>query len=113
MTRPFRGDSDQLAADASLVSAVSSASIIGHGERRKSAHDGKHDYVWVRRGRCRLCRKTFTILPSWSLPYAHYSRLQIFEMEVNAARIAREKAKERYELHVATHKKAMSSESGG
>jgi hypothetical protein len=27
----------------------------------------------VRRGRCRLCGKTFTILPSWSPPYAHYT----------------------------------------
>ena len=49
------------------------ASIIGHGRRRKSAHDGQHDYVWVRRGRCRLCGKTFTIQPSWSLPYGHYT----------------------------------------
>ena len=49
------------------------ASIIGHGQRRKPAHDGQHEYVWVRRGRCRLCRKTFTILPSWSLPYGHYT----------------------------------------
>jgi len=37
------------------------ASIIGYGARCKSAHDGQHDYLWVRRGRCRLCRTTFTI----------------------------------------------------
>jgi Domain of unknown function (DUF6431) len=49
------------------------ASIIGHGQRRKSAHDEQHDGVWVRRGRCRLCGKTFTVLPSWSLPYGHYT----------------------------------------
>jgi hypothetical protein len=49
------------------------ASIIGHGQRRKSAHDERQDCVWVRRGLCRLCGKTFTILPSWSPPYGHYS----------------------------------------
>ncbi len=49
------------------------ASIIGHGQRRKSAHDDQYDCLWVRRGRCRLCGKTFTVLPSWSLPYGHYT----------------------------------------
>ena len=47
--------------------------IIGHGQRRKQAHDEQHDWIWVRRGLCRPCRKTFTILPSWSPPYGHYS----------------------------------------
>ena len=49
------------------------ASIIGHGQRRKPAHDAQQDCIWVRRGLCRLCGKTFTILPSWSPPYGHYS----------------------------------------
>ena len=49
------------------------ASIIGHGQRRKQAHDGQQECVWVRRGLCRLCGKTFTILPGWSPPYGHYS----------------------------------------
>jgi hypothetical protein len=48
-------------------------SIIGHGRRRKQAHDGQHDWIWVRRGRCPLCKKTFTILPTWSPPHGHYS----------------------------------------
>ena len=43
-------------------------SIIGHGRRRKQAHDERHDWIWVRRGRCPLCKKTFTILPTWSPP---------------------------------------------
>jgi hypothetical protein len=47
--------------------------IIGHGRRRKQAHDQQHDRIWIRRGRCRSCRKTFTILPAWSPPYTHYS----------------------------------------
>jgi len=47
--------------------------IIGHGRRRKQAHDQRHDWIWIRRGRCRPCRKTFTILPDWSPPYSHYT----------------------------------------
>jgi hypothetical protein len=47
--------------------------IIGHGLRRKQAHDQHRDWIWVRRGRCPPCRKTFTILPIWSPPYGHYS----------------------------------------
>jgi Domain of unknown function (DUF6431) len=47
--------------------------IVGHGRRRKQAHDLRHGLIWVRRGRCRPCRKTFTILPAWSPPYGQYS----------------------------------------
>ena len=48
-------------------------SIVGHGQRRKPAHDEQHNCIWVRRGRCPLCRTTFTVLPSWSVPYGHYT----------------------------------------
>jgi uncharacterized protein DUF6431 len=57
--------------------------IIGHGRRRRQAHDQHHDWIWVRRGRCRPCGKTFTILPSWSSPHGHYSfhcRQQAWEL---------------------------------
>ena len=47
--------------------------IVGHGQRRKQAHDLQRDWIWIRRGRCAPCRKTFTILPVWSPPYCHYS----------------------------------------
>jgi len=47
--------------------------IIGHGQRRKQAHDQLHDVICIRRGLCRPCRKTFTILPTWSAPNSHYS----------------------------------------
>jgi hypothetical protein len=50
-------------------------SIIGHGRRRKQAHDETHDWIAIRRGLCKLCRKTFTFLPAFSLPYTHYSLL--------------------------------------
>lgn len=50
-------------------------SIIGHGRRRKQAHDQTHDWIRIRRGRCPLCHKTFTFLPPFSPPYTHYSLL--------------------------------------
>jgi len=50
-------------------------SIIGHGRRRKQAHDEHHDWIEIRRGLCPLCRRTFTFLPLLSLPYSHYSLL--------------------------------------
>ena len=48
-------------------------SIIGHGRRRKQAHDEYHDWIGIRRGRCPGCGKTFTFLPLFCLPYTHYS----------------------------------------
>jgi len=50
-------------------------SIIGHGRRRKQAHDEHHDWIGIRRGRCPGCGKTFTFLPWFSFPYTHYSLL--------------------------------------
>ncbi len=48
-------------------------SIIGHGRRRKQAHDEHHDWIGIRRGLCNRCHKTFTFLPPFSPPYGHYS----------------------------------------
>ena len=50
-------------------------SIIGHGRRRKQAHDEDHDWIEIRRGCCNVCGTTFTFLPLFSLPYTHYSLL--------------------------------------
>jgi Domain of unknown function (DUF6431) len=47
--------------------------IIGHGWRRKQAHDEDHDWIGIRRGLCSLCGKTFTFLPPFSPPYSRYS----------------------------------------
>ena len=47
--------------------------IIGHGRRLRQSHDDRRECVWVRRGACPPCRKTFTILPDWLAPSAHYS----------------------------------------
>ena len=49
--------------------------IVGHGRRRRQAHDGWHDWILLRRGRCKVCRGTLTVLPSWCVPGAHYSLL--------------------------------------
>jgi hypothetical protein len=53
--------------------------IVGHGRRRKQAHDEHHDWIGIRRGRCASCGKTFTFLPVLSLPYTHYSLLARFQ----------------------------------
>jgi hypothetical protein len=47
--------------------------IIGHGRRLHQCHDDHHECIWVRRGICEPCRKTFTILPDWRAPSGHYS----------------------------------------
>ena len=47
--------------------------IIGHGCRLRQSHDERDVSIWARRGICRPCKKTFTILPDWLVPSAHYS----------------------------------------
>jgi hypothetical protein len=47
--------------------------IIGHGRRLRQAHDDRHERIWVRRGFCRPCRKTFTVLPDWLAPAAPFT----------------------------------------
>jgi hypothetical protein len=47
--------------------------IIGHGRRTRPAHDDQHERIRVRRGICRPCGKTFTILPDWLAPSAPFS----------------------------------------
>jgi len=47
--------------------------MVGHGRRRKQAHDPDHDWISVCRGRCEPCHQTFTFLPPFSPPYSHYS----------------------------------------
>jgi hypothetical protein len=59
--------------------------IIGHGRRLRPAHDPRHESLWVRRGRCRPCGKTFTVLPHWLMPSAPFS---LFCRQKACARIA-------------------------
>jgi CHC2 zinc finger/Domain of unknown function (DUF6431) len=63
------------------VRFLNQESIIGHGRRRKQAHDEYHDWITIRRGRCGSCGKTFTSLPVFSLPYTHYSLPTILAWE--------------------------------
>jgi hypothetical protein len=47
--------------------------IIGHGRRLRYSHDDQHECIWVRRGICEPCGKTFTILPDSLAPSGSYS----------------------------------------
>lgn len=47
--------------------------IVGHGRRWRQAHDAIHDWIVVRRGRCKVCGGTLTVLPCWCVPGASYS----------------------------------------
>jgi hypothetical protein len=69
----WAGDCDKISLPQCPV--CDQGSIIGHGRRRKQAHDEYHDWIEIRRGRCPDCGKTFTLLPLFSFPYTHYSLL--------------------------------------
>jgi hypothetical protein len=69
----WAGDCDKISLPQCPV--CDQGSIIGHGRRRKQAHDEYHDWIEIRRGRCPDCGKTFTFLPLFSFPYTHYSLL--------------------------------------
>lgn len=47
--------------------------MVGHGRRRRQAHDQDHGWIRVRRGLCRHCHVTITVLPAWLVPGAPYS----------------------------------------
>ena len=47
--------------------------IIGHGRRLRKAHADRHGTLWVRRGICPPCKRTFTVLPDWLVPKAQFS----------------------------------------
>ena len=47
------------------------SSAMDSGANRRTTSD--HEWIWVRRGICRPCSKTFTILPDWLAPSGHYS----------------------------------------
>jgi hypothetical protein len=55
--------------------ACRQVAIIGHGRRRRQAHDGIRDWILIRRGLCKICGGTLTVLPGWCVPGAPYSLL--------------------------------------
>jgi len=52
--------------------ACGTGAVIGHGRRWRQAHDRQHDTIRIRRGRCKQCRITITVLPAWLLPGTQY-----------------------------------------
>src|SRR5204862_3617330 len=57
------------------AAAVSGVPRLHDHRPRTTAPSGtrRHEHIWARRGICRPCKKTFTILPDWLAPSAHYS----------------------------------------
>ena len=53
--------------------ACQQIAVVGHGRRRRQAHDAVHEAIVVRRGLCKVCRGTLTVLPGWCVPGALYS----------------------------------------
>lgn len=53
--------------------ACGQMAVIGNGRRMRSAHDRYHDHIRVRRGRCRRCGRSVTVLPGRCVPGACYS----------------------------------------
>jgi hypothetical protein len=47
--------------------ACRQAAVVGHGRN--------HDKIRVRRGKCKRCGRTLTVLPAWCVPGAPYSLL--------------------------------------
>jgi hypothetical protein len=77
---PFSAEQGKLESDWAVLSTIlrrcpccNQNTIVGHGRRRKQAHDQDHDWISVRRGRCPPRHQTFTFLPQFSPPYGHYS----------------------------------------
>ena len=55
--------------------ACGQVASVGHGRRRRQAHDGLHDRILVRRGLCTVCGGTLTVLPVWRAPGAAFTLL--------------------------------------
>jgi Domain of unknown function (DUF6431) len=67
--KPNQSESDWLPRQCPACRQVA---VIGHGRRRRQAHDGIRDWILVRRGLCKACRGTLTVLPDGCVPGAPY-----------------------------------------
>jgi Domain of unknown function (DUF6431) len=56
-----------------ICPACQQVSVIGHGWRRRQAHDAHHTWISIHRGICKLCDRTLSMLPGWAIPGGHYS----------------------------------------
>ncbi len=48
-------------------------SVIGHGRRERECLGSNAAKITVRLGKCKICHKTFTFLPTFARPYSRYS----------------------------------------
>jgi hypothetical protein len=69
--KPDEYDAEWLPRDCPRCSGI--AIVIGHGRRWRQAHDDRHDRIQVRRGICKHCDLTLTVLPVWCVPGAPYN----------------------------------------
>ena len=46
--------------------------MIGHGRRRRQLHSENQSWIVIRRGICKLCGRTMTVLPQGCVPGAAY-----------------------------------------
>jgi len=53
--------------------ACGEIAIVGHGRRRRQAHDRFSDRIVIRRGVCNRCGRTITVLPPQCIPSAVYN----------------------------------------
>ena len=70
---PPLSEADQLEWLPRLCPSCAARAIVGHGRRKRKAYDQHHVEIRVRRGRCRHCRVTVTVLPAGLVPGARYS----------------------------------------
>lgn len=56
-----------------ICPACRQPSVIGHGWRSRQAHDANHISIRIRRGICKRCHRTITMLPDWLVPGGHHS----------------------------------------
>jgi hypothetical protein len=71
--KPPLSEADQLEWLPRLCPRCAVWAIVGHGRRKRQAHDKDHGWIRVRRGLCQHCEVTITVLPAWLVPGAHYS----------------------------------------
>ena len=71
-SKPGQEDSEWLPRQCPVCRLVA---VIGHGRRLRQAHDALTDWISVRRGICKACGSTLTVLPFWCVPGAPYSLL--------------------------------------
>jgi hypothetical protein len=68
--KPGEADSEWLPRQCPACQQIA---IIGHGRRRRQMHDAIRHWIVVRRGLCKSCDGTLTVLPATCVPGALYT----------------------------------------